>query len=77
MKDYKAIINYILDTNDATATDVFKKFKYLFTGENITEEKFYGIQIKDDSCKITYLDNSNNEVRRYETNISKQLKINN
>lgn len=72
MEEIKKIVNFILNNDNFTEEELFKEFMYLFTSKS--NDKFYGIQIKDGEYIITHLDESN-KVKRYEIKIRKAIQI--
>ena len=76
MKDYKKIIDYILDNSNESMATVVLKFGYLFNDGMLLTEHLYGIILKDDVWKIQYLNTTKEKTSRYETNIRVKSKLN-
>ncbi len=76
MKDYKKIIDYILENSNESMAIVVLKFGYLFDDDAISKGKIYGIQLEDNVWKITHLNITKEKTSRYETNIKVESKLN-
>ena len=76
MKEYKKIIDYILENSNESMATVVLKFGYLFNDDNYIKGKMYGIQLKDNIWNITHLNITEEKTSRYETNIKVESKLN-
>lgn len=76
MKDYKKIINYILDNSSESMATIVLKFGYLFNDGMLLTEHLYSIILKDDVWQVQYLNTTKEKISRYKTNIRVESKLN-